>query len=985
MSEEGIKYYIGSSPSMFIPRPNNDFLKPDPNVIIHYGKPHVGSTSHSGRFPYGSGKKPYQHEDWFEGFGEKGREYFEKYNGKFNDCIRDLKKQGMTNAQLAEALGISVKQLNARISMAKSQFMAYQRAEACKIKNENPTMSNVEIAKILGCSEGKIRKYWQEGPENIEPANSVMTLANQLKDRVDDKGFVDVSEGNEFWINSTKSKLDTAAAILKEEGYTLENIGIKQVFGEGYTTTSVLAKPGTTKQDIVDAMNENKIVPVFDPDVNPDATKLGLEYKPVAIDPSRIHVRYAEDGGEDRDGLIEIRRGVEDLDLGGCHYAQVRLNVDDTHYAKGVATYTDNFKDLPQGVDIIINSNKSRGTPLTVDDPEGKCVLKPMKRLENGEIDWDNPFGASIKQEGGQYKYTGKDGEEHLSAINKLSEEGDWAKWSKSIAAQMLSKQPLTIASDQLKLATENRKAELDDILKVENPTIRKKLLNDYADACDTAAVDLKAAAFPGQQSHVIMPVPSLKENEVYAPNYKEGSHVILIRYPHASTHEIPYLTVIHKNAEADDVIGKNAKDAIGIHPKSAAQLSGADFDGDTVLVIPADGKNFKYKPALKELVGFDPKKEYPHYDGMYKMTKADRGREMGFVTNLIQDMHVKGANGDVPVDDMVKAIKHSMVVIDAYKHNLDYKKSYQDNNIAALNKKYLGHTKPGGSTLITMAGGSKNIPQRKEGAWITDKKTGKEVFRKIDPETGEKLYTETGKTKTIGGYVNKNGKYVPEKVVPVTEKVNKMAVAKDARELSTGTPIEEAYATYANHCKSLANQARKIMVNTKDDAKVNPSAAKAYAPQVASIKSKIVAAQKHSPLERQANMFANSVIKQKLKEKPEIKNDDEELRKLKSQAINGARNRFGGGRKKLELTEKEWEAVNAGAVGKTDIGKIAQYMDGRKLKQQVMSREGRQRTPAEKAALENRINSIKNLGYSNEEIAAQLNISVSTVQNALK
>lgn len=962
--------------AIFVPSPNDRFMKPPIDELFHYGKPHVGSTSHSGRYPFGSGNKPYQHEEFFEGFGKDANVIYKKYDGKFNDCIKDMLNQGMTKRQIADSLGISVKQLDARCSMTAQQFMAYRRAEAFKIINANPTMSNTEIAKILGCTEGNIRAYKREGPEYIERADSVMKLVDELKARVDEKGYVDVSEGNEYWINATKSKLDTAAAILKEQGYELENIGVKQVFGEGWTTTSVLAKPGTTKDDIV--KNMDKIVPVFDPEIDENATTLGLKYRPESLDPSRIGVRYAEDGGADRDGLIELRRGVEDLSLGDSHYAQVRIGVNDSHYIKGIASYSNNFDEFPDGVDVIVNSNKSRGTPLFDSDPDAKQVLKPMKLGEDGEVDWNNPFGASIKQEGGQSTYLDKNGVERVSPINKIGEEGDWAQWNKTVAAQMLSKQPVTVAVDQLKLATDIRKSELENIMTVENPVIRKKLLNDYADACDTAATDLKAAAFPGQQSHIIMPLTSIKSDEIYAPNYADGSKVILIRYPHASTHEIPYLTVNNKNAEGDDLIGKNAKDAVGIHPKTAAQLSGADFDGDTVLVIPANGKDFVHKSPIKDLVEFDPKKSYPNYDGMYEMTKKDRGREMGYVTNLIQDMHIKGANGDVPTDDLVKAIKHSMVVIDAYKHKLDYKKSYVDNDIAELNKKYLGHAKPGGSTLITRAGGNREVPERKEGAYITDPKTGKTIFAKIDPTTGEKLYTETGRTKTTGGYYNKNGKWVPEKTVLVKEKVNKMAYEKDARKLSTGTPMEEAYATYANHCKSLANKARKAMLGVDDRVTVNPTAAKAYSKEVDSIKGKILTAQKHAPLERQATIFAGCVIRSKLKENPTIKDDEDSFKKLKSQALNGARNRFGGGRKKLTLTDKEWEAVNAGAVNKTMVQNVARYMDSKDLKRYSIPRVTKTISPTMRSLIE----SMKGRDYTNKEIAQFLNISVSTVQS---
>ena len=48
----------------------------------------------------------------------------------------------------------------------------------------------------------------------------------------------------------------------------------------------------------------------------------------------------------------------------------------------------------------------------------------------------------------------------------------------------------------------------------------------------------------------------------------------------------------------------------------------------------------------------------------------------MGDVSNLITDMTIKGANND----ELARAVRHSMVVIDSEKHNLDVKASARDN-----------------------------------------------------------------------------------------------------------------------------------------------------------------------------------------------------------------------------------------------------------------------------------------------------------------
>lgn len=101
----------------------------------------------------------------------------------------------------------------------------------------------------------------------------------------------------------------------------------------------------------------------------------------------------------------------------------------------------------------------------------------------------------------------------------------------------------------------------------------------------------------------------------MYAPNYKDGETVALIRYPHGGTFEIPILKVNNKLAEGKSVLGNTPADAIGINKKNADRLSGADFDGDTVMVIPCNSTKSKVKitstSPLKGLEGFDTKDAY--------------------------------------------------------------------------------------------------------------------------------------------------------------------------------------------------------------------------------------------------------------------------------------------------------------------------------------------------------------------------------------
>ena len=229
------------------------------------------------------------------------------------------------------------------------------------------------------------------------------------------------------------------------------------------------------------------------------------------------------------------------------------------------------------------------------------------------------------------------------------------------LPSQFLSKQPKYLVDKQLNLAISDKMAEFDEICSLTNPTVKKSLLSSFADSCDYDAVHLQAAALPRQKYQVILPITSMKDNEVYAPNYKNGETVALVRYPHGGTFEIPILTVNNKQAEARRVLGNTPKDAIGINSKVAERLSGADFDGDTVMVIPCNSGKSKVKiTSTPQLIkDFDPKLEYGgKKEGTFKQMR-DTQKEMGVISNLITDMTIKGATRE----ELARAVRHSMVV----------------------------------------------------------------------------------------------------------------------------------------------------------------------------------------------------------------------------------------------------------------------------------------------------------------------------------
>lgn len=864
---------------------------------------HYGVLRRSGRYPWGSGENPYQRYDSFLGY------------------VDELRSQGLSEVEIARGLGMTTSELRSRKSIAKAEKRAADAAEAWRLKEKG--YSNVAIGERMGINESSVRNLLK--PSLQERNNVTKATADMLKNSVEEKGYIDVGVGVENHLGISRTKLKTAIAQLEDEGYTVHYVPVEQLGTGKKTTIMVLAKPGTTYSEIYRNRDQIKLITDYTEDGG--RSYLGLE--PIRnINGKRVLIRYAEDGGTEKDGVIELRRGVDDISLGDSKYAQVRIGVNGTHYLKGMAMYGEDF---PDGVDIIFNTNKKKGTP-----PDE--VMKSMKD------DPDNPFGATVRQR----HYIDADGKRQLSALNIVNEEGDWGKWSKTLSSQMLSKQSPSLAKKQLDLAYDLKKEQYDEIMSLTNPAVKKKLLDSFADDCDSSSIHLKAAALPRQSSHVILPFPDMKENEIYAPNYRNGEKVVLIRYPHGGKFEIPELTVNNKQPTANRLI-KNAKDAVGINSKVAERLSGADFDGDTVLVIPNNKGSIKTSSPLKGLKDFDPKEAYPAYEGMPRISSRTKQMKMGDVSNLITDMTIKGATPD----ELARAVRHSMVVIDSEKHNLNYKQSYIDNGIADLKKKYQGSERAGASTLISRASSPTRVSTRKES---------------IDPKTGKKVYAYTNET-----YVDSKGRTVRR-----TVKSTKMAEAEDARSLSSGTRMEEIYASHANKLKGLANQARKASANTQYTP-YSPSAKKTYEKEVKSLNAKLNLALQNKPLERQAQLLANKVVSAKRQANPDM--TAEEVKKIKAQALNEARNRTGAKKQNIVITKDEWNAIQSGAISTNKLTQILDNADLDTVKKLATPKTNKTGLSNAKLA---QAKAMLSRGYTQAEVADALGISTSTLSKAL-
>lgn len=1015
---EEIKSYYGSASS----------IEEEEEILEQSGIPQMFDYDPhgSGRYRQGSGENPYQHAT------------------DFLSRVEKLKAKGWkeTPENIKKTFGLTTTQYRNEKSMCHdlARVALVARIKQMRYGDPEHQMSPTAIAKKLGLpNESSVRSYLDE--DKLARSLQSLETAQYLKDRVDKLGMVDVGTQTEREIGVKREKMDAALQYLESQGYHIYKNYPKQATNANQVITQkILAKPDVKYSE---TYNHEKVYPIIDYVSNDNGKTFHKKFTyPTSLDSKRLMIRYAEDGGIKKDGVIELRRGVEDISLGGSKYSQVRILVDGSHYIKGMAIYGDN---MPKGVDVIFNTNKDRAS-----HPNKLDVLKPIKN------DPDNPFGSAIKDAelGGQRWYKDKDGKMKLSLINKRADEDDWSDWKKALPSQFLSKQSKILAKNQLNLAKAEKNEEFSKIMELNNPTIKKYYLEKFANSCDGAAKDLKAAALPGQKYHVILPMNSLNENQVYAPNYKDGTKLALIRYPHGGIFEIPVLTVNNKNPEGRKYIGQNSSDAIGINHKVASRLSGADFDGDTVMCIPTDDRKGRVrisrKSELPDMVGFDPHVEYGSevkIDGSGKkhyyrggrefkpLPKSMVNKEMGVISNLITDMTLLGAGEK----ELARAVKHSMVVIDAEKHKLDYKASEVENGIAELKRKWqpkrdkdgnvIGYG--GAGTIVSRAKGEQRVlkrrgeahtnikgkpwydPKRPEGALIYMTAADKDVYYPssiYDKTTGIKtIRTTDGKKISYNMYDKKEAaKYDPVmkkdkktgvvyyeskdgkiryRTLKRTTTSTRMAETDDARSLMSdptgnkSNPMEILYADYANSMKALANRARLAIYST-GNLKYNPQATKIYKKEVSELNAKLNDALKNPGKERYANRLAISEVGKKTKDNPDL--TPGEIKKLNQQSISKYREEVGTiSRKKRAITisDRQWEAIQAGAITERKLKQILTYTDPDSLRERAMPNNRKGLSTAQIS----RIKALATSGFSNSDIAEQMNISPSAVSNYLK
>ena len=313
---------------------------------------------------------------------------------------------------------------------------------------------------------------------------------------------------------------------------------------------------------------------------------------------------------------------------------------------------------------------------------------------------------------------------------------------------------------------------------------------------------------------------------------------------------------------------------------------------------------------------------------------------------------------GGAKNDELARAVKHSMIVIDAVNHELDFKRSEHDHGIASLKEKYQGGKGAGAKTLISRARSPVYI----------DQKQPRSAARggPIDPVTGKKVFEPTGYRITTRSGESKLKKQESKRLIET----------EDAFSLidPPGTQMERIYAEHSNRLKAMANTARKESYHTKP-IPMNSSAKTAYSKQVVSINAKLDNAERNAPYERQAQVLANVVVSQKKQANPHMPKADE--KKIKQQALNEARIRTRAKKSKIILTQSEWNAIQAGAISNDKLQRILNNSDIDTVKHLAMPKH----TPKMTATMKARASRMLADGFTQADVADALGVGLTTLK----
>ena len=111
------------------------------------------------------------------------------------------------------------------------------------------------------------------------------------------------------------------------------------------------------------------------------------------------------------------------------------------------------------------------------------------------------------------------------------------------------------------------------------------------------------------------------------------------------------------------------------------------------------------------------------------------------------------------------------------------------------------------------------------------------------------------------------------------------------------------------------------------------------------------------------------------------MKDDPDHLKKVKFQALKEARERTGAHRADFIITDKQWEAIQAGAVHKTKLEQILARADSDRVRELALPRKNNSVSPT----VISRAKSLSANGATQAEIAKALGLSTTTINEILR
>jgi DNA-binding CsgD family transcriptional regulator len=168
---------------------------------------HYGIKFRSGRYPYGSGKDPFQHDGSFAGY------------------VNDLKNNlGWSEKEIAKKLGISIDNLRAKVAIDTYNARKGNINQALELYEQGKSYS--QIAREMNMNPSSVRSLLSESVrlKTVALENTARALEKAVKR---DK-YIDVSKGVELQLGISQDRLDKATQVLYDQGYELYNMRVPQ-------------------------------------------------------------------------------------------------------------------------------------------------------------------------------------------------------------------------------------------------------------------------------------------------------------------------------------------------------------------------------------------------------------------------------------------------------------------------------------------------------------------------------------------------------------------------------------------------------------------------------------------------------------------------------------------------------------------------------------------------------------------------------------